>query len=181
MVRASVCHAEGQGFKSPLSRLGERKMWRIEDFKNKIKWTIQRARRGYSDDDVWNIDSWFLEIMPKMLKQFRDTSQSAPFLPKTTDETRHEEWKNIIGRMIFLLQEMNEDTCSFENVYKEAYFKAVEEANSFTTEGWKAWKAKYAKLSNDYYRQEALKDIYIRLKKEEFFDMFCRYFYDLWD
>ena len=35
-------------------------------FKNcirKIKWSLQKIKRGYSDEDIWNMDLWFLDIM----------------------------------------------------------------------------------------------------------------------
>ena len=33
------------------------------DFKNNIKWFIQRGKRGYSDRDLWSFD-WYLAEIP---------------------------------------------------------------------------------------------------------------------
>lgn len=44
-------------------------MRRIKDLINKIKYFIQRGKRGYSDEDIWNIDSYLMEWLPKALRQ----------------------------------------------------------------------------------------------------------------
>lgn len=41
------------------------------DERLKLKYKNQRARRGFSDFDVFEIDSWFIGIMPKMLKELK--------------------------------------------------------------------------------------------------------------
>ena len=41
----------------------------FKELRYKLRRTIQRATRGYADEDVWNMDIWFLEIVPKMLRQ----------------------------------------------------------------------------------------------------------------
>lgn len=40
----------------------------------KIKQRHQRAKRGYSDVDVWNFDNWFLDTIPKMLLELRNNT-----------------------------------------------------------------------------------------------------------
>ena len=42
-------------------------MNKVKELKNKIKWALQRVKRGYSDYDVYDVDMWFLNIMPRML------------------------------------------------------------------------------------------------------------------
>jgi hypothetical protein len=50
----------------------------LEDLYNNARYFIQRGYRGYSDRDVWSID-WFLTgIMPKMLRQLKQTSHGHP-------------------------------------------------------------------------------------------------------
>ena len=44
----------------------------------KLKYIIQRAKKGYSDYDVYEIDTWFLSIMPKMLNELIKNSNSFP-------------------------------------------------------------------------------------------------------
>ncbi len=155
-------------------------MNKVKELKNKIKWALQRVKRGYSDYDVYDVDMWFLDIMPRMLEQLKNTTHSAPLLPNTTTETCHEEWKKILDRMIFLLHDMNEDTCSFKNKYEEDYFKYLDET-SFEQRNDRDFDKQYDELRNNYFGQEKIKAIHMNLRKQEFFDMFCKYFYDLWD
>ena len=71
----------------------------------------QRYDRGFSDEDVWNINSWFIKTVRPMLQQLRDTHVGSPDFPnlqsdndKEYDENSvHDKWDRILDRMIFLL------------------------------------------------------------------------------
>ena len=41
----------------------------FKELRHKLRSTIQRATHGYADENVWNMDTWFLEIVPKMLRE----------------------------------------------------------------------------------------------------------------
>ncbi len=41
------------------------------DERLKLKYKNQRARRGFSDFDVFEIDTWFIRIIPKMQKELK--------------------------------------------------------------------------------------------------------------
>ena len=43
-----------------------------------IKYSFQRITKGYCDKDLWNIDYWFMNLMPDMLQQFKDTKHGSP-------------------------------------------------------------------------------------------------------
>ena len=43
----------------------------IKGFFKNLKWAWQRATKGYCEKDVWNIDSWFLSIIPYMLEELK--------------------------------------------------------------------------------------------------------------
>lgn len=58
-----------------------------------LKWRIQRFKRGYSDSDTWNIDYWFCNVMPKMLKQLRKNTMSFPASITSV------EWDGILHKM----------------------------------------------------------------------------------
>ena len=114
------------------------------------KYGRQRVKRGYSDRDVWDIDLWFLSVMPKMLQQLKETRHGSPAeLGESyvnddggmVNDKCHEEWDKILDRMIFLLGEMNED---ISEISRE-------------------------KVS---YREKC---------KNEFFELFSKYFWYLWD
>ena len=154
----------------------------IKDFFRDIKWRYQRAKRGYADIDVWDIDYWFMNIIPKMLTQLRDTTHGAPVLTAegATNENYFEIWKGILNKMIYLANEMNEDTCHWKNEFEEAYFESLHNWDIFD-------ESKRPTLSTDdaigkkYYEEEKRIMKYREGCKNKFFKMFSKYFYDLWD
>ncbi len=120
------------GFENPNEKF---KRWR-----RNLKFAYQRIKYGYCDSDVWSIDVWFLNVMPGMLQQLKDTTHSYPCFPGSIShavcETGMSEdaanegvkhWEDILSEMIFLLNEANEDTCTRENKYQKEYEKAHEE------------------------------------------------------
>jgi len=44
----------------------------------KIKYFIQRGRRGYSDEDVWSFDHYLCEIIPPALRQIKEKGAGCP-------------------------------------------------------------------------------------------------------
>ncbi len=120
------------GFENPKEKF---KRWR-----QNIRFAYQRIKYGYCDYDVWSIDDWFLNVMPGMLQQLKDTAHSYPCFQESIShavcETGMSEdaanegvkhWEDILSEMIFLLNEANEDTCTRENKYQKEYEKAHEE------------------------------------------------------
>ena len=69
----------------------------FKELRYKLRRTIQRATRGYADEDVWNMDMWFLETIPKMLRQLgSEKSVSFPgCVPWETPEKWHAELEYI--------------------------------------------------------------------------------------
>ena len=148
-------------------------MNRVKDLLRKIKYTYQRAKHGYTDIDTWNIDVWFLDIMPKILKQYKENLHGYP-----TVLNSQEEWENIIERMIFLLSEMNENNCTYVNPYEKEFLSNIENHLEKVNHGWQI---KQSELSKKYFGEEENKLNYMNLCKEEFFNLFSKYFYNLWD
>lgn len=105
-------------------------------YRQQMKYARQRAERGFSDEDLWNIDDWFLTLIPEMLEKYKKKRHGSPScLGKeyTNDEgflvndTCHEEWDKILDEMIHLFRECREKTCSRKNPYEDEYSKASEE------------------------------------------------------
>lgn len=70
-----------------------------------IKYSFQRATKGYCDKDLWDIDNWFMNLMPDMLQQFKDTKHGSPNCLGTEyvdeqgilcNDECHAEWDKII-------------------------------------------------------------------------------------
>ena len=174
----------------------------------------QRAKRGYADVDVWNMDSWFMRTILPMLKQFRKTHHGVPgsFLSSysPTDEEREAadaKWNGILDRMIFLLDEMDVDKCSMKNPYQKMYDglnkkfrkelgwfgekakspeELAEEKEKGSSRMYSPWDFpdKYPtaeEIKDKYFEYERKIDDYRNECKEEFFSMFSKYFWMLWD
>lgn len=43
-----------------------------------IRYSWQRIVKGYCDKDLWNIDYWFMRVVPDMLQRFKDTKHGSP-------------------------------------------------------------------------------------------------------
>ena len=116
-----------------------------------IKYHFQRAFRGWADCDTWDMDFWFIEVMKPMLQHFRDTHQGHP------GNLTEEAYNVVLDRMIFLLTEMDENTCSQQNTLWRCGNKD---------------KVLQREIDICKYREAC---------KNEFFRLFSKYFYDLWD
>lgn len=72
-------------------------MWlryRVKELFSSLKWKIQRFKRGYADVDVWDFESWFLDIIPKMLTQLKKQLHGCPI------NMEFEDWENYLQEMI---------------------------------------------------------------------------------
>ena len=180
----------------------------------------QRAKKGYSDQDVWNIERWFLDIMPRMIQEMRDNLHSFPDFATSFPGESHAvimkdekdppgmiEWKNTLDRMRFLLSEMNEDSCSYKNPYKKEYEKTNDEfikkygilGDKLKSKKQKKEEKKkgsysmmtprdfpdlypgYDELENNYFKYVQNKHYYMDRCREEFFQLFSRHFWSMWD
>ena len=178
----------------------------------------QRVEKGFSELDARNISSWFLDVMPQMLRYFRDNLTSYPVvatgpsfnskaivLPGEKEpQEGFENWKKVIDRMIFLLDEMDIKKCSMKNPCEEEKNKAEEEFEKLygllgkdfeKVKGIKPEKdsldrvyfisddtdhPEWAELDAQYRYYEAVKDAYRDRCREEFFNLFSTWFWDLW-
>lgn len=77
-----------------------------------LKCAYQRAVKGYCFRDLWAIDSWFLELMPRMLTEFKSKNDGYP-----ADMEDPKDWDKILDHMIFCFKEANEETSSLKNEF----------------------------------------------------------------
>ena len=69
----------------------------ISMFPRKVKWFIQRGRRGYADCDVWDLGDYLMTMLPEALKQFRENMGGYP--PDMTFEEWESKLKNIESKL----------------------------------------------------------------------------------
>ena len=174
------------------------------------KYMLQRIRNGYCTPDTWEIDCWFLRVMPGMLAYLRDNRLGSPACfdemsqydhyigDGTKDDECHKKWTEILNRMIFLLNEMDEDKCTKKNPYEmesKRNFADFEEKYGFLGEKIQgpeedagsqrvylpAEMPEYEKSEGKWFEEEEKIMEYRNKCKDEFFEMFSKYFYFLLD
>lgn len=171
-----------------------------------IKYSWQRITKGYCDKDLCDIDYWFMNIIPNMLQEFKDTKQGSPAVLGedyiddngiSCNDTCHEEWDKILEEMIFLFREMNEETCTKKNVYEEEYdqiMREFEEKYGRFGELLETKKNKhgrrihspgelpeYSAIESKYYDEEKFLNEYRNMCKDKAIAMFAKWFHALWD
>lgn len=155
----------------------------IRYFFRTIKWGWQRATKGYSDYDTWDLDIYYSRMMIASLSQFRAEVQGYPGYMDSI-----EDWYAILDRILFLLKQANEDEPLEEkNELAEWYEEHLETATLSVTEV-KNGVRKYvdtddeeakAKVKQYYQREEELYEIR-KQKRKEAFDLLSEYFGHLW-
>lgn len=167
-------------------------IYKLSEYPHEIKYKWQRAFRGYSSLDAWSIHSWFEEVMPRILSDYKKNLHGCPAQFTVRDDGQEyqsaekgcEEWKAILDRMTFCFTEMNEESCSLKNEFDEEYHKQV-----FGDKNWDdlsysgKWKFNKAEPELEQKYKQKRKEIYeYRTKmKDEGFDLLKKYFWNLWD
>lgn len=171
-----------------------------------LRCCVQRCRKGYCYRDLWNIDIWFLNVMPDMLREFRDNTHGYPYeLVEKHNESEDkeklavEEWNEILEKMAFLFQEADEDTCKKENPYQAEHDHIQEEfEQKYGVFGEKLRTAEekvgfgkrlhfahelpeYKEIEEKYMEEERKIARYRVERKDEAFQLFSYWFYHLWD
>lgn len=116
---------------------------------------LQRFKRGYSYGDVWDMDFWFKRTAKPMLIHLRDHGIGIPSdLYLEGEENERAAWEAVLTEMINCLTLMDEDEAQ-----------------------------KHLGISDDDYSVESYKKVngLMDEKKNRFFELFCKYFYNLWD
>ena len=83
----------------------------ILDKRDECRYRHQRAKRGYSDYDVMDIQMWFVRTLRPMLENIIAHLYSHP------EEITFEEWKSILEEMVVLLKVMDWDDEIFVREY----------------------------------------------------------------
>lgn len=106
-----------------------------KEITNNERMAKQRAKRGFSDEDVWSIDYWFCETISPMLKQlakkphgFQTLDDNGDFIYKEKfseeeSDMYYKRWQDTILHMAFLADEMHQDKCSMKNPYDKEFHR----------------------------------------------------------
>lgn len=129
---------------------------RIECKYDEFKGRCLRFKQGYSYGDVWDLHYWFIKTVRPMLVHLRDHGMGVPmeFYAHESDNERIY-WENILSEMIGCLDLMDED-----KVYKLLGFDD--------------------NIKMAYKDNKRVGEI-MNQNKDRFFELFSKYFYNLWD
>lgn len=96
--------------------------WKIvvQFFRN-WKMARQRARRGWCDRDWWNMDYWFLEVVPDMLRALAENCHG---FPDGDDFPTYDSWVHWLNDIADRLSACTEDAIIDANEYKDAWLNA---------------------------------------------------------
>jgi hypothetical protein len=83
----------------------------LREKRDERRYRSQRAKRGYSDYDVWDIQMWFVRTLRPMLENILVNLRTRP------DDLTLEEWKSILEEMVILLKVMDTDDEVFVREY----------------------------------------------------------------
>lgn len=86
----------------------------------------ERATKGYCHTDVWNMEGWFTEIIPDMLRTLAKEGRAYPGVePFETPE----KWEDTLQSMADVIESLNSDTWYEQNEYCDAFVEEPTEEN----------------------------------------------------
>ena len=141
---------------------------KISLFFRKIKWTWQRAKYGYCDRDLWNLDYTLGNYIANTTNKLADITWSHPH------GITYEEWQGVlrsIARNFYL--GTNEDC--YDNPYEDMWFRFETEDGSFDAA------ARKAELWNEFVRVEKENHATMNICRQEGFNLLQKWFTHLWD
>ena len=143
----------------------------IKYFFRSFKRAWQRATKGYSDSDLWELGFYYSNLMIASLTQFRASIIGYPSYMNSIDE-----WYAILDKIILLLKQANEEEPleeknEFAEWYEE-YVKIYDGTSEPSEENWN-------KVKQYYKREDELYEIR-QQKRKEAFDLMSEYFGHLW-
>ena len=167
----------------------------IGDLFRSLKWAWQRATKGYCVLDTYSVSDCFLNTLPDMLEEIKKNYTGYP------DELTEQQWNEILSRLIFLLREANDDTCSKVNPYDKEYNSMLKEfrakygewGEKLLTDEEKAEAKKngssriylpsdmpeYKEICEQYSEEERKLNAYREQCKNEALELFSKWFYRL--
>ena len=119
----------------------------VKDFFYSVYFAKQRACKGYSDYDLWDIDNWFLTVIPDMLTEFNEKTMATPKCIIDDTEKIYKDlpaneiskmaeirWKSILDSMSFLFKEaLDSKRFSDKEEYNRVWLEFALKYGSFET------------------------------------------------
>ena len=127
--------------------------YKIDRLWDNFRRRCQRFKRGWAYGDVWDMDQWFMRTVKPMLVHLKNNGISMPLEFYNGDGNRIY-WENTLTEMINCLELMDENAAREHlDISDSGYsFESYQKTNDFMEEN-----------------------------KNRFFELFSKYFFDLWD
>ena len=169
-------------------------------------------KNGYDISALWCMDCWFNDRIRDILIKFRKNHYGIPtceieegFKPESQEDLDKQEklWDGVLEKLIFLLGELDDETCTKKNPYYDEWEKTLvefhdkyglfgeglqtpEEIQKYEEKGYKVWHTpselpEYQEITQKYFNAEKEIEQYKEECKNEFFELFSRYYYFIWD
>lgn len=88
-----------------------------------MRFVRQRARKGYAAIDWWNMDDWFLEIIPNMLDELADRGYS---YPGNEEFDTPEKWKSYLHNLANDFRMCTQDASDELNEYYQEFLDSFD-------------------------------------------------------
>lgn len=124
----------------------------------RIKSFFQRGKRGWADCDTWDFDSYLADVISKGVEHLRINSTGH------SNGLTEKEWDNILKEIIWTFE-------TYKKIRRTELIYIPSE--QFTWKKYNQWKSRA-------FRWKVMKKSEV-LRFEKGFDLFKKYFFDLWD
>ena len=124
----------------------------------------QRATKGFCDYDLWDLDSWLLQVLPDALDAF---VKDNPSYPAWGEMDTFEKWQNFLKNIASDLRDCADIDGNSHNEYYEEYIKKFDDPNwninSPSTELDKKYFARCKEIAEE--QQIKMENAFARLAK----------------
>jgi len=113
---------------------------------DRIKWFIQRGRRGYSDCDVWDLYAYLLDVLIPSLEQLQRTKHSYPYYLGENEDDAMQKWTNELQEIIDGFKAAKEMGDPMMGVEKKDYEKRYKELVEIFNNGMELFRKRFFQL-----------------------------------
>ena len=153
-------------------------------FFRRFKWAYQRAVRGYADCDVWNMDSWLLNLFHDSLNHLAEYHYGWPGNDEFPEDEDWTKWLKDLAQLFYQADEGND---YYPTPEEDKYFKFACEHPADIIEEIIAGKkmTRFERVENPY-SQSSFDEMRKNdeMRAEDFrkaWDMMGKNFFRLWD
>lgn len=137
----------------------------IQTIKNagrRIRWSVQRIKRGWADCDTWNLDYSLAQYLYGTLNYLANNTYGWP----SYDFDTYDDWVNALRSAAQHMYDSCEENDTETNPYS---------SDNFSFEGTPE------EQSKKFWEWEKERQAWRNCQKDLAFDFIKKYFYDLWD